>query len=244
MSTFLFDYGGTLDTAATHWYYVFKAAYPHIGYQIADEQLREAYVTGERALAKERIILPEDNFFTLLQKKITIQLHYLETSLLLIQFDSDATRKQTIQRLATYCDDFARQHVQQSAQVLEQLKQRGHRFIMVSNFYGNLHQVLSTYAIDHYFDSIIESAVVGIRKPDPAIYLLAARCIGSTPENCAYVGDNPVRDVEGAKAAGFGAMVLFEDAGTADREGKAPTVQPDFRIKSIPELLELFPPRQ
>ena len=113
MSTFLFDYGGTLDTAATHWYYVFKAAYHHIGYQIADEQLREAYVTGERALAKERIILPEDNFFTLLQKKITIQLHYLETSLILIQFDSDTTRKQTIQRLATYCDDFARQHVQQ-----------------------------------------------------------------------------------------------------------------------------------
>ena len=187
MSTFLFDYGGTLDTAATHWYYVFKAAYHHIGYQIADEQLREAYVTGERALAKERIILPEDNFFTLLQKKITIQLHYLETSLLLIQFDSDATRKQTIQRLATYCDDFARQHVQQSAQVLEQLKQRGHRFIMVSNFYGNLHQVLSTYAIDHYFDSIIESAVD------------VAQCDAS---QCIAVGDSFSKDIIPAHTIG------------------------------------------
>ena len=75
------------------------------------------------------------------------------------------------------------------------------------------------------------------------IYLLAAKCIGSLPENCAYVGDNPVRDVEGAVNAGYGAMVLFEDAGTADREGKAPTVQPDYRIRSIPELLELFPAR-
>ncbi len=202
MSTFLFDYGGTLDTAATHWYYVFKAAYHHIGYQIADEQLREAYVTGERALAKERIILPEDNFFTLLQKKITIQLHYLESSLLLIQFDSDATRKQTIQRLATYCDDFARQHVQQSAQVLEQLKQRGHRFIMVSNFYGNLHQVLSTYAIDHYFDSIIESAVVGIRKPDPAIWQLGVDAAQCDASQCIAVGDSFSKDIIPAHTIG------------------------------------------
>ena len=93
------------------------------------------------------------------------------------------------------------------------------------------------------FKTVILSSKVRLRKPDPAIYQLAARCIGSAPENCAYVGDNPVRDVEGAVNAGFGAMILFEDAGTADREGKAPTVQPDYRIRSIPELLDLLPAR-
>ena len=49
--------------------------------------------------------------------------------------------------------------------------------------------------------------------------------------------------VEGALDAGYGAMILFEDAGTADREGKAPIHQPDCTIRSIPELLELFPAR-
>ena len=93
------------------------------------------------------------------------------------------------------------------------------------------------------FKTVILSSKVRLRKPDPAIYLLASRCIGSAPENCAYVGDNPVRDVEGAVDAGYGSMVLFEDAGTADREGRAPTVTPDYRIKAIPELLDLFPPR-
>ena len=39
-------------------------------------------------------------------------------------------------------------------------------------------------------------------------------------------------------------MVLFEDAGTADREGKTPTRQPSCRIRSIPELLSLFPERR
>ena len=93
------------------------------------------------------------------------------------------------------------------------------------------------------FKTVILSSKVRLRKPDPAIYLLGARCIGSVPENCAYVGDNPVRDVEGAVDAGFGAMILYENAGTADREGKAPTVLPDYTIRAIRELLDLFPPR-
>ena len=93
------------------------------------------------------------------------------------------------------------------------------------------------------FKTVILSSKVRLRKPDPAIYLLASRCIGSPPENCAYVGDNPVRDVEGAGDAGYGSMILYEDAGAADREGKAPTVMPDYRIKAIRDLLDLFPPR-
>ena len=93
------------------------------------------------------------------------------------------------------------------------------------------------------FKTTILSSKVRLRKPNPEIYHLACRCIGTPEANCAYVGDNPVRDVEGAVDAGYGSMILFEDAGTADREGKAPTVMPDYRIKAIPELLDLFPPR-
>lgn len=131
-------------------------------------------------------------------------------------------------------------------ETLRELKARGYKLGIIANTVTEteIPDWMCRDQVADCFKTVILSSKVRLRKPDPAIYLLAARCIGSTPENCAYVGDNPVRDVEGAKAAGFGAMVLFEDAGTADREGKAPTVQPDFRIKSIPELLELFPPRQ
>lgn len=92
------------------------------------------------------------------------------------------------------------------------------------------------------FKVVILSAKVRLRKPDPEIYRLAARCIGSPPSACAYVGDNPVRDVEGAVKAGFGKMILFEGAGAADRSGERPKVQPDACIRSFPELLPLFPP--
>ena len=127
---------------------------------------------------------------------------------------------------------------------LRALKERGYKLGIIANTITEteISDWMCTAGVADCFKTVILSSKVRLRKPDPAIYLLSARCIGSEPEHCAYVGDNPVRDVEGALDAGFGCMVLFEDAGTADREGKAPTREPHFRIRAIPELLELFPP--
>ena len=130
-------------------------------------------------------------------------------------------------------------------ETLRELKARGYKLGIIANTVTEteIPDWMCRDGVADCFKTVILSSKVRLRKPDPAIYQLAARCIGSAPENCAYVGDNPVRDVEGAVNAGFGAMILFEDAGTADREGKAPTVQPDYRIHGIPELLDLFPAR-
>ena len=130
-------------------------------------------------------------------------------------------------------------------ETLRELKARGYKLGIIANTVTEteIPDWMCRDGVADCFKTVILSSKVRLRKPDPTIYKLAARCIGSDPETCAYVGDNPVRDVEGAVNAGFGAMVLFEDAGTADREGKAPTVQPDYRIRSIPELLDLFPAR-
>ena len=130
-------------------------------------------------------------------------------------------------------------------ETLWELKRRGYKLGIIANTITEteIPDWMCQDNVADCFTTVILSSKVRLRKPDPAIYLLAARCIGSMPETCAYVGDNPVRDVEGAVDAGFGSMILFEDAGTADREGKAPTVLPDYRIKSIPELLDLFQDR-
>ena len=130
-------------------------------------------------------------------------------------------------------------------ETLRELKARGYKLGIIANTVTEteIPDWMCRDGVADCFKTVILSSKVRIRKPDPAIYLLASRCIGSNPENCAYVGDNPVRDVEGAVDAGYGSMILYEDAGTADREGKMPTVQPDYRIKAIRDLLDLFPPR-
>ena len=128
---------------------------------------------------------------------------------------------------------------------LKELVRRGYKLGIIANTITEteIPDWMCQDQVADCFKTVILSSKVRLRKPDPTIYLLASRCIGSAPENCAYVGDNPVRDVEGAVNAGYGSMILYEDAGTADREGKMPTVQPNYRIKAIGELLDLFPPR-
>ena len=97
--------------------------------------------------------------------------------------------------------------------------------------------------VTNYFKTVILSSKVGIRKPNPEIYWMAARQIGVEPARCAYVGDNPVRDVEGTRAAGFGMMILFEEPATLAKEPPTGVHIPDFTIRETRELLDIFPPR-
>jgi FMN phosphatase YigB (HAD superfamily) len=95
-----------------------------------------------------------------------------------------------------------------------------------------------------YFKTVVLSSKVGLRKPNPEIYWLASRNIGIEPGKCAYVGDNPVRDVEGTQAAGYGMMILFEEPATLAKEPPNITVKPDHTIRECIELLDIFPPRK
>jgi FMN phosphatase YigB (HAD superfamily) len=93
-----------------------------------------------------------------------------------------------------------------------------------------------------YFKSVVLSSVFGKRKPDPAVYLEAARRAEVPVERCAYVGDNFARDVEGTRNAGFGMIIILPD-----KEDKylvtTPEQTPDIIIHSLRDLLEIFPPR-
>ncbi|MBR2281762.1 MAG: HAD family hydrolase [Spirochaetales bacterium] len=96
--------------------------------------------------------------------------------------------------------------------------------------------------VAHYFKSVILSSKVRIRKPDPAIYYLACRAIGKKPENCAYVGDNPIRDVQGTRDAGFAMMIRIDEPDTIKKEPQEITLHPDYTINNISDLLDIFKP--
>ena len=98
--------------------------------------------------------------------------------------------------------------------------------------------------VSHYFKAVVLSSRLGIRKPDPDIYRLAAHQLGVAPEACAYVGDNPVRDVEGARAANFGMMILIHEPATLAKEPPTGEHKVDYTITALKELLDIFPARQ
>ena len=74
--------------------------------------------------------------------------------------------------------------------------------VLVSNFYGNIHAVLHSYGLDGYFREIVESAVVGIRKPDPQIFALGVEALGMLPEEVVVVGDSYGKDMAPAHSLG------------------------------------------
>jgi putative hydrolase of the HAD superfamily len=102
---------------------------------------------------------------------------------------------------------------------------------------------MDTDGVTKYFKTVILSSKVGYRKPNPEIYWMASRNLGVDPSKCAYVGDNPVRDVEGTHAAGYGMMILFEEPATLEKEPPDVDYKPDYSIKDTIQLLDIFPPR-
>jgi HAD superfamily hydrolase (TIGR01509 family) len=103
---------------------------------------------------------------------------------------------------------------------------------------------LETDGLTEYFKTVVLSSKLGIRKPNPEIYWEAARRIGVEPAKCVYVGDNPVRDVEGTRQAGYGMMILFLEPATLAKEPPTGEVKPDYSIHDMKDLLDIFPPRE
>ena len=73
----IFDYGGTIDSRGTHWSEIIWAGYQSVGVAVDKDTFRDAYVFAERELAKHPHIMPDDNFYNLLYKKMIIELQWL-----------------------------------------------------------------------------------------------------------------------------------------------------------------------
>ena len=207
----IFDYGGTLDSRGVHWSEVLWQGYQLAGVPIDKETFRTAYVEGERALARERIILPQDNFHTLLLKKVALEISYLPE-----QPDA-VTRDNWINEIAAHCDKAARSCINEARPMLEGLHEH-YPMMLVSNFYGNIDEVLRDYGIRHLFKGIIESAVVGVRKPNPTLFRLGVDALELEPHEVLVVGDSLRKDIEPAEKLGCHVLWLKGKGWTADED--------------------------
>lgn len=127
-----------------------------------------------------------------------------------------------------------------------ELNRRGYLLGIIANTITEteIPDYLEAYGLTECFKTVVLSSKVGIRKPNPEIYWEAARRIEVEPAKCVYVGDNPVRDVEGTRAAGYGMMILLLEPETLKKEPPTGDVKPDHTISEIKDLLNIFPPRK
>jgi putative hydrolase of the HAD superfamily len=91
-----------------------------------------------------------------------------------------------------------------AAETLAALHAGGLRLGVVTNGNGQVQNgKIDAIGVRPLLDCVVISELVGLRKPDAAIFDLAAAQLGLAPADCMFVGDNPAVDVVGSAAAGM-----------------------------------------
>jgi HAD superfamily hydrolase (TIGR01509 family) len=97
----------------------------------------------------------------------------------------------------------------EAARVVGELKRAGLLVAVVSNTEdGRLGDSLAAAGLAGSFDLLVDSHLVGLRKPDPAVFLYALGRLGVGPEEAAFVGDSYAHDALAARAVGMRAVLL------------------------------------
>ncbi len=118
------------------------------------------------------------------------------------------------------------------------LAERGYRLGLVSNAGddADVQTLVDQAGLRDYFEVILTSAALGIRKPNPRIFQTALDQLDCPPSRAAMVGDSLGADILGAKNAGLFSVWVTRHADTAANHAHEDTIQPDEVISRLGEL--------
>lgn len=129
--------------------------------------------------------------------------------------------------------------------VIKELFQRGYRIGLISNTTSSIEapSILKELGLDEYMEVMVLSTTFGQRKPHPAIFWHATKAMLVDPARCAYVGDQPSRDVAGSRSAGFAKVIIIHWPEKGHKKIRDPRLPPDHTIRNLKELLKPLPSR-
>ena len=127
-----------------------------------------------------------------------------------------------------------------AVETLTELKRRGYAIGLISMCTPDAPAMWRATELASLVDVAVFSSEVGLRKPDPAIYLYACERLDVGPERCLYCGDGSYGELTGAASVGMTAYLIRdaeEDVEMLRPEGEdwaGPT------ISDLGQLLELL----
>ena len=190
LQAILLDYGGTLDGDAQHWLDHFVRLYADAGADVPYPALKDAFYAADAALERD----PEITVFGLERMMRTHVDHQLRR----LRRDDD---RNLARRLADAFIADTRAAWDRNRPLLGRLAER-FRLGVVSNSYGNMPALLAEAALAP-FAVILDSALEGLAKPDPALYARAVDRLALPAAAVLHVGDSWERDVVAAHRAGL-----------------------------------------
>lgn len=123
-------------------------------------------------------------------------------------------------------------------QTLAILKEKGFRLGILSNagYDRDVQTLVDRTGLRPFFEQIITSAAVGIRKPHPRIFKVAMDSFHTSPSQTLMIGDTLGADVLGAFNAGLSSVWITRRANTVDNRAHENTIQADAIINKLSEL--------
>jgi putative hydrolase of the HAD superfamily len=124
--------------------------------------------------------------------------------------------------------------------VLEELHRRGLNCGIASNYDARLRSVIAGFPeLARLQQRLVISAEVGYRKPAAAFFQALAQQAGCPPSQILYVGDDPVLDVQAARAAGVQALWYQPPQQNAANPPLRRTLQSPAEELPLPEELKI-----
>ncbi len=221
----LFDFGGTLDSDGIHWVDRFRAAYEAAGYSYGPEAFNPAYSESDR-----RILAEHDMRGKPLRDLLVLQAGLIH-EILGIGAGGGAEEVGIVEAFKTEIT----RYLERNRGILANLR-KNYRLGVVSNFCGNLDVIFRDFGLAEHLSAIIDSCIVGVEKPDPAIFRIALERIGAEAGETVFVGDNLDRDIRPAKALGMRTVWIRG----ADRPTAHDSQEADRTIGSLTELEDVL----
>lgn len=230
----LFDYGGTIDTNGVHWSEIIYDGYSACNAAVPKDIFRKAYVYAEQYMEKNPTLVDaNDTFKETLLKKIKIQSDYYAKEALPYNI------AQQVGNIAEYCYQVAKTTIAEAEKTLAVLYKR-YPLALVSNFYGNLQSVIKDFGIHQYFTTIVESSIVGVRKPDAELFRIALERLSISASEAMIVGDSYKNDMAPAIQLGC-TSVWLKGVGWEQEENSANKMDVTRTINSfgcLPSIVE------
>jgi putative hydrolase of the HAD superfamily len=157
-----------------------------------------------------------------------------------VRAEDDAVARAIARRAEMYARYFRPRPGAQ--ETLAAVKERGYPIALVSMCAPDTPALWHAGPLAPFIDVEVFSSEVGLRKPDPAIYLRATELLGIGPDRCLYVGDGAYGEMSGAAAVGMTPVLILdpdEEPGSALRpEAEAWSGRTIERVSDVLVILD------
>lgn len=219
------DFDGTLVYPDAKWSGALHTALSNLGYDISMAEVRQHLHTGYTWHKPEDSYVNDtgskwwDNLFEHFNK--------LYVGLGMPRYDMDNANKHLREQILnsdnyTLYDD--------TVEILRICNTLEYKNYILSNNFPELSSVIEGLGLSDLFSGYVVSANIGYEKPRVEIFQYALKMAGQ-PSNCYMIGDNPIADIKGGKAAGMSTILVHNNATNSGA---------DFSVSQLKDILAIL----